>query len=237
MQLIVLASGRGSRLKKLTKKIPKCLIKVRKKPIIDYISKNFIKFNQTIILTGYKSGLINKKFPELKKIKNKKYKSTNMVYSLFCAKKYIKQDLIISYSDIIFDHRIITKMIKIKKSHIPLNKNWLTLWKKRMNEKKINDDAEDLLINKNKILSIGNKICDKRPKLQFMGLIKLKYQDFIKLYKFFKKLNDTKIDMTSFLNCALKYKIISLSYFKTSRYWYEIDNVNDKIVAEKYLRK
>ena len=67
MQLIVLASGRGSRLKKLTKKIPKCLIKVRSKSIIDYISRNFKKFDQTIILTGYKSELINKKFPEIKK--------------------------------------------------------------------------------------------------------------------------------------------------------------------------
>ena len=52
MQLIVLASGRGSRLKKLTKKISKCLIKVRNKPIIDYISKNFIKFDKG---SGYKN--------------------------------------------------------------------------------------------------------------------------------------------------------------------------------------
>ena len=72
MQLIILASGRGSRLKKLTAKIPKCLVKIRSKHIIDYISENFKKFNQTIILTGYKSNLINNKFPKIKKIKNKK---------------------------------------------------------------------------------------------------------------------------------------------------------------------
>ena len=51
-------------------------------------------------------------------------------------------------------------MIKIKKTHIPLNKKWLSLWKKRMNENKINKDAEDVLINKDKILSIGGKILD-----------------------------------------------------------------------------
>ena len=235
MQLIVLASGRGSRLKKLTKKIPKCLVSVRSKTIIDYISENFRKFNQTIILTGYKSNLIDKKFINLKKVKNEKYMSTNMVYSLFCAKKYIKQDLIISYSDIIFDHRIIDEMIEIKKTHIPLNKKWLSLWKKRMNENKINDDAEDLLINNNKVLSIGKKILAKRPKLQFMGLIKIKYQDFIKLYKYFKTLNNMKIDMTTFLNNAIENKIINLGYFKTSKYWFEIDNVKDRKVAEKYL--
>lgn len=67
MQLIILASGRGSRLKKLTSKIPKCLVKIRSKTIIDYIYENFKKFNQTIILTGYQSNLINNKFPKLKK--------------------------------------------------------------------------------------------------------------------------------------------------------------------------
>ena len=85
------------------------------------MSENFKKFNQTIILTGYKSALVNKKYPKLKKIKNNKYLSTNMVYSLF-VQNYIKQDIVVSYSDIIFDHKIINKMIKIKKTHIPLNK-------------------------------------------------------------------------------------------------------------------
>ena len=130
MQLIILASGRGSRLKKLTSKIPKCLVKIRSKTIIDYIYENFKKFNQTIILTGYQSNLINNKFPKLKKIKNKKYMTTNMVYSLFCSKKYINQDVIISYSDIIYDHKIIDKMINLNKTHIPLNNKWLSLWKK-----------------------------------------------------------------------------------------------------------
>lgn len=235
MQLIILASGRGSRLKKLTEKVPKCLIKVKSKPIIDYTLENFKKFNQTIILTGYKSALINKKYPKLKKIKNNKYLSTNMVCSLFCAKQFIQEDIVVSYGDIIFDEKIIDKMIKFNYSHLPLNKEWLSLWKKRMSEKKINSDAENLSIKKNKVISVGEKIIYKRPKLQFMGLIKLKYKDFIKLHKYYKKLNNPKIDMTNFLNNALKDKIISLGYFETSRYWFEIDNNKDKKIAEENI--
>ena len=47
-----------------------------------------------------------------------------------------------------------------------------------MNEKKINNDAENISIKKNKVISIGGKITNIRPKLQFMGLIKLRYKDF-----------------------------------------------------------
>ena len=36
-------------------------------------------------------------------------------------------------------------MIKIKKTHMPLNRNWLQYWKKRMSHHNINLDAENLI--------------------------------------------------------------------------------------------
>ena len=58
-----------------------------------------------------------------------------------------------------------------------------------------------------------------------------------KNYVMFTKenLNNMKIDMTTFLNNAIENRIINLSYFKTSKYWFEVDNIKDKKVAEKYL--
>ena len=74
--------------------------------------------------------MIKKRNYKFKKIINKRYMSTNMVHSLFCARKYIKNDIIVSYGDIVFDDKIIDKMICFNRSHIPLNKKWLVLWKK-----------------------------------------------------------------------------------------------------------
>tara|TARA_B110000014_G_scaffold263953_1_gene262592 strand:- start:1708 stop:2415 length:708 start_codon:yes stop_codon:yes gene_type:complete len=235
MQLLILASGRGARLKKSTSKHPKCFVQIKKKKIIDYISESFSKFDETIIATGYKSDLIKKKFPYIKLAHNKKFLTTNMVYSMFSAKKLIHSDIVVSYSDIIFDHAIIDRMIKIKKTHMPLNRNWLQYWKKRMSYNKINLDAENLITNKNKIVSIGGKIINKRPKLQFMGLIKLKFKDYLKLYKFFKKIKKPKIDMTRFINLAIQNKIIRMNFFVSKKFWFEIDNQKDKKVTEKML--
>ena len=60
---------------------------------------------------------------------NNKYRTTNMVYSLFKAKKFIKknEDLVICYSDIIFSHQIYDLFEKNKKTFIPVKKNWLIL--------------------------------------------------------------------------------------------------------------
>ena len=58
MKLIILASGRGSRLKSLTKDKPKSFIEINGKRIIDRIIDNSKYFNETIIVAGYKSKFI-----------------------------------------------------------------------------------------------------------------------------------------------------------------------------------
>ena len=47
--------------------------------------------------------------------------------------------------------------------------------------KKIFNDAEDLVIKKGYVKTIGGKINKNIPKNQFMGLIKITYEDFKKL--------------------------------------------------------
>ena len=118
MQLIILASGRGSRLGDLTINKPKCLVNVNDKSIIDYQRKIFKYFKTIIIIVGYKGYLIKKKFKNFKNItfiENKYFRQTNMVYSLCLAKKYFNKDTIITYSDIIFDENIIKNIYKKKK--------------------------------------------------------------------------------------------------------------------------
>ena len=236
MQLVILASGRGSRLQDKTKKIPKCLVKLKGKPIIDYNLKFFNKFKKKIIITGYKSQLIKKKLKNenFKFVINKKFSSTNMVYSLFCASGIIKESVVICYSDIIFDDKIYKKLSKNITSIVVKN-NWYEYWKKRMKTKDVLNDAENLIIKKGYVNSIGEKIIKKVPKCQFMGLIKIKYKDFLSLKIFFKGLKNKKIDFTNFLNLAINNKIIKLRAFETDLFWLEIDSVKDLKVAEKLI--
>ena len=69
MKALILAGGRGKRLRPLTDKIPKSLIPINKKPLIQYTIKYLKKFgiNEIIICAGYKSNQIQ---DFLKKKKN-----------------------------------------------------------------------------------------------------------------------------------------------------------------------
>jgi len=69
MKAIILAGGRGKRLRPITDKIPKPLIPINNKPLIERTIKYLKKYgiNEIIISSGYKSNLIEK---FLKKKKN-----------------------------------------------------------------------------------------------------------------------------------------------------------------------
>jgi choline kinase len=233
MKLVVLASGTGSRLMPLTKDRPKCMVEVNKKMIIDYLRPAFESFDQIICVTGYKdfllrhhlSGVINIQFAH-----NEFYRNKNMVYSLFCAAPLIDCDIIVTYSDIIYDLEILKELINCKNTTIPIKKNWLDVWERRMPHDCIKKDAENLEIKDGKLLSIGGDILEKMPEFQYMGIIKINFPDFMVMKKQFFLLDDdtqSKIDMTSFLNYLVKEKLVAFDVLKTLREWSEIDSVSD----------
>ena len=87
MKIIVLAAGKGTRLRPLTDIVPKCMVPLKGKPLIDYQLDLFKSksINDITIVGGY---LIEKlKSKNVNLITNNAYETTNMVHSLFCAEK------------------------------------------------------------------------------------------------------------------------------------------------------
>jgi glucose-1-phosphate cytidylyltransferase len=69
MKVVILAGGKGTRLSEYTKLIPKPMVKIGSKPIIEHIINYYEKygFNDFIIATGYKHNVIKKYFLNKKK--------------------------------------------------------------------------------------------------------------------------------------------------------------------------
>ena len=72
-QVVILCGGKGTRLGNLTKNTPKPLIKVGKKPFLEYLLENISRFGfkEIILLISYKSEVFIKKYHK-KKINNTK---------------------------------------------------------------------------------------------------------------------------------------------------------------------
>ena len=64
LDLVILCGGKGSRLKSLTKNIPKPLLKLDRIEFLNYIINFYQKYNfrKIYLLAGYKGNIIKKKF-------------------------------------------------------------------------------------------------------------------------------------------------------------------------------
>ena len=211
MKILILAAGQGKRLRPLTNDIPKCMVKYKNKPIIDYIINSAKSFgiNDIAVVSGYKKNVLKKYLNEshFTFYSNDEYDSTNMVTTLFAAKEYMDDDLIISYSDIVYKKGILKKLIDSNQEiGVIVDRKWRDLWAKRMDNPL--DDAETLIIKNDKIIELG-----KKPKNfneiegQYIGLIKISKKIISNVIEFYEKF-DKKV-----LYDGLDYKNMYLTSF------------------------
>ena len=73
------------------------------------------KIKKIIIVRGYKNHI---KFKSVIYVENKNYRNNEQLASLLTAKKYLNDNLIITFSDIIYDYNILSKIIKDTKGDI-----------------------------------------------------------------------------------------------------------------------
>ena len=119
MQAIILAAGLAKRLRPLTDSTPKCLLKAGGKTLLEMTVDNILKnhVNEFVIVTGYRENMIKDfmkiRYPDLnvRYLTNSDYENNNNSYSLWMTKDYITGDCLLLDSDILFDYRIITKLL------------------------------------------------------------------------------------------------------------------------------
>lgn len=127
LYLVVVAGGKGSRLKELYKKKSKTLVPLNQSPIIDQIYKNCNKIkNKYLIINNKQKDII--KHIKKNKLKfniifeNKPLGTGGCLYNLKKIKNYFKHDFLIIYGDLLvsFDYLKFYKFHKNKKSQITL---------------------------------------------------------------------------------------------------------------------
>ena len=245
MKMIIVAAGQGTRLRPLTNEVPKCMVPYKQKPIIDYILEkaNSCGINEIGIINGYKNKVLEDylKDKKLKFFTNKNFDKTNMVSSLFCARDYMDDDLIISYADIIYKHDVLKKLLNSQDDlSVVIDKDWKKLWSLRMENPL--DDAETLKIENGNIIEIGKKAHTYNDiEGQYIGLIKIskkilnqiiKFYDMLDRDAYYDEKNFDNMYMTSFIQMIID-NLYNVKPIFINGGWIEIDSLNDLKNLEK----
>ncbi len=234
MQAIILAAGIGSRLKEPLNKLPKSLLKFKKKTILYYLLKYLISNNikNINLVTGYKQNLIKKyvikefgKKIKFRFIYNKYYKKRGNIYSVFLSDKFINEKVIIFNADIIVPEKILKRFILNSYQNMFLvNQN------KFINKDDIVFECNSKkLVNKvyiKSIFKINNKNLSPSA-----GVVKMSLNTFRKYIHILKSLD---LDNEKYYEKGYK-KLIKLEKFKLYKSNSKIIEIDTKEDYEKLL--
>ena len=120
MKVLILNSGMGSRMGVLTSEHPKCMTEISNKDTILSRQLKMIAesgLTEVVITTGlFDSVLVNYcQSLELPLtytfVKNELYKETNYIYSIYCAREYLDDDILLMHGDLVFESAVLDSVV------------------------------------------------------------------------------------------------------------------------------
>jgi len=235
MKALILAAGIGKRLKPITDDIPKCLIDVGGKTIIEYLLDNFnsVGIKETIIVVGFNNEAVQKKIGnfyqamEIKYVLNKDFSTTNNLYSLWCARDLIDDSFIQCHGDIIFNKEILKKLIRSPRENVIVIDSDL---------ENFVEDANRVRLRLGKVIEINKTLPKKESAGRAFGLYKFSKKGAENYYKNIKE-NSHKIKDGFETGLRPTLEEISFGAIDIKGLPYaEIDDINDLESAKKKIK-
>lgn len=237
---LIVAAGLGSRLKSHTENLPKCMLDFGGKTLLErqLYSYNKCGIEDISLVRGYKKNKIN--YKGIKYFDNNDYKNNNILNSIFYAEEVINDNIIISYSDILFEPFIVQRILDSKYDiSVVVDIDWKDYYIDRKEHPL--SEAENVIFNSNnEVVKIG-KIATEKEEVhgEFIGMIKLnKYgckifkENFHRVKKSFwnKPFQRAKIFQKAYLTDMIQELVdigIKVHCVVIKRGWKEIDTVED----------
>lgn len=134
MKAVILASGLGLRFGDVTENLPKCLIKINGRTLLERQLFSLVKneIREVSITVGYLDYMIkdyiqsNNLFKELSisYIYNPIFLETNYIYSIWLARNNIaNHDVLLLHGDLVYNDSLLNRLLIQKNSSVLVNKN------------------------------------------------------------------------------------------------------------------
>ncbi len=125
MKAIILAAGKGKRLEKFTKGVPKCLLRIGDETVLEreirILVSCGIKREDIFVVTGYKHKTVKPSCPN--EIYNEHFEDKDNSYSLGLALKNVDDDVMVLDADLCFENDLIEELLADNNENVLLSKS------------------------------------------------------------------------------------------------------------------
>ena len=125
MKALILNSGMGTRMGVLASEHPKCMTEISpNETILSRQLKQLVDIGveNVVITTGRFDAVLIRYCQSLALpihidfIKNPEYETTNYIYSIYCAKDYLDDDILLMHGDLVFENEVLDQIIESETS-------------------------------------------------------------------------------------------------------------------------
>jgi choline kinase len=173
---VIIAAGRGSRLQNETDEIPKTLVEVAGRPMLEWILEAFesagLSRKDVVFVCGYRADVIKTRYPFFTYVTNHDWQNNNILLSLLMAREYLKDGFVSSYGDIVYEGAVVQKLLK-SRADIALGCD--TAWRRRYvgRTRHPESDAEKLRADGKRVVELSRTIPSEQADGEFIGVMKL----------------------------------------------------------------
>lgn len=162
---IILAGGLSERLGEEASGTIKCMLPLDNEKILErsirLLKKN--KINDIVLVVGYKAEVIKEHFKDtVRYVEEPLYTKEGMLDSLYFALEEFSEPFLFMYADSVFSENALKTIIQSEKKEVTC----------LLSEKKVDEEAEKVKLNGNKVLECSKKIPLEEADSQFAGMIK-----------------------------------------------------------------
>ncbi len=120
MKALILNSGLGSRMGVLTSEHPKCMTEISpRETILSRQLRQLVESGVTevVMTTGLFDGVLEQYCRELdlpldiRFVKNPVYDKTNYIYSIYCARDLLDDDIVLMHGDLVFENEVLDQIL------------------------------------------------------------------------------------------------------------------------------
>jgi choline kinase len=175
MRPIIIGAGRGSRLEHLTEEIPKTLVSVMGRPILEWVLEALAAGGFTrkdvIFICGYRAEVIKERFPEFTYVENRDWERNNILLSLLTAREHLKGGFVSTYADIIYRGAIVSGLAASPHDKVlGCDTDWRRRYVGRTRHPET--DAEKMRAEGEKIIELSRTIPSEHASGEFIGVTK-----------------------------------------------------------------
>ena len=114
MQAVILAAGSGSRLQRVSNGLPKCLLPIGGRPLIEHQLEALSDagVGNVLVVVGHQADEVRKTLGNrVEYVENTRYDATNSLYSLWLAREWVKGPFVLLNCDLLFHPDILHRLL------------------------------------------------------------------------------------------------------------------------------